>query len=83
MEHYLRTRIGEKGRVVIPASIRKQLGVEVGDEVDLHVEENELRISTLESRLAKTRERLRKFAKPGRLMSDELISERRGEADRE
>jgi AbrB family looped-hinge helix DNA binding protein len=77
------TRIGEKGRIVIPASIRQQLGLKIGDEVELRVEDNELRVSTFEARLARTRERLKKFATPGKLMSDELIAERRAEASRE
>jgi len=79
----IRTRIGEKGRIVIPASIRRELGVEIGDQVDLHVENKELRISTLKARLAQAQERLRKYIEPGRLLSDELIAERREEARRE
>ena len=72
-----RVRIEGKGRVVIPASFRAALGLKVGDEIDLRIEDNEIRISTLQSRLAKSRQRLRKFVKPGRLLSDELIAERR------
>jgi antitoxin PrlF len=72
-----RVRIEGKGRVVIPASFRSALGLKVGDEIDLRIEDNEIRISTLQSRLAKSRQRLRKFVKPRRLLSDELIAERR------
>jgi antitoxin PrlF len=72
-----RARIEGKGRVVIPASFRSALGLKVGDEIDLRIEDNEIRISTLQTRLAKSRERLRKFVKPGRRLSDELIAERR------
>jgi AbrB family looped-hinge helix DNA binding protein len=72
-----RARIEGKGRVVIPASFRSALGLKVGDEIDLRIEDNEIRISTLQSRLTKSRERLRKFVKPGRLLSEELIAERR------
>jgi antitoxin PrlF len=72
-----RARIEGKGRVVIPASFRSALGLKIGDEIDLRIEDNEIRMSTLQSRLAKSRQRLRKFVKPGRLLSDELIAERR------
>lgn len=72
-----RARIEGKGRVVIPASFRSALGLKVGDEIDLRIEDNEIRISTPQTRLAKSRERLRKFVKPGRRLSDELIAERR------
>jgi AbrB family looped-hinge helix DNA binding protein len=72
-----RAYIEGKGRVLIPASFRSALGLKVGDEIDLRIEDNEIRISTLQSRLTKSRERLRKFVKPGRLLSAELIAERR------
>lgn len=72
-----RSRIEAKGRVVIPASFRSALGLKVGDEIELRLEDNEIRISTLQSRLARSRARLRAFVKPGRLLSDELIAERR------
>ncbi len=49
----------------------------------LRIEDNEIRISALKSRLERSRQRLRKFVKPGRLLSDELIAERRGAAKRE
>ena len=83
MEAQTRTRIEGKGRVVIPASFRTALGLKVGDEIDLRIEDNEIRISTLKSRLERSRQRLRKFVKPGRLLSDELIAERRGAAKRD
>jgi antitoxin PrlF len=83
MEQETRTRIEGKGRVVIPASFRTALGLKVGDEIDLRIEDNEIRISTLKSRLERSRRRLREFVKPGRLLSDELIAERRGAAKRE
>ncbi len=83
MEQQTRTRIEGKGRVVIPASFRAALGLKVGDEIDLRIEDNEIRISTLKSRLERSRQRLRKFVEPGRLLSDELIAERRGAAKRE
>lgn len=78
-----RARIEGKGRVVIPASFRSALGLKVGDEIDLRIEDNEIRISTLQGRLTKSRQRLRKLVKPGRLLSDELIAERRRAAKNE
>jgi AbrB family looped-hinge helix DNA binding protein len=72
-----RARIEGNGRIVIPAAFRSALGLKVGDEIDLRIEDNEIRISTLESRLAKSRQRLRTFVKPERLLSDDLIAERR------
>jgi AbrB family looped-hinge helix DNA binding protein len=77
------SRIEGKGRVVIPASFRSALGLKVGDEVDLRIEDNEIRISTLQNRLERSRQRLRKFIKPGRKLAAELIAERREAATRE
>jgi AbrB family looped-hinge helix DNA binding protein len=83
METQTRSRIEGKGRVLIPASFRSALGLKVGDEVDLRIEDNEIRISTLKSRLERSRQRLRKFIKPGRKLAAELIAERREAAKRE
>jgi antitoxin PrlF len=83
MEPEARTRVGEKGRVVIPAAIREALGIRIGDEVVLRIEDNELRLSTLKTRLARAQRRLRKFIKPGRSLSRELIAERRGAGSHE
>jgi AbrB family looped-hinge helix DNA binding protein len=83
MESQTRSRIEGKGRVVIPASFRSALGLKVGDEVELRIEDNEIRISTLKSRLERSRQRLRKFIKPGRKLAAELIAERREAATRE
>lgn len=83
MEPKTRSRIEGKGRVVIPASFRSALGLKVGDEVDLRIEDHEIRISTLKSRLERSRQRLRKFIKPGRKLAAELIAERREAASRE
>jgi len=77
------TRIGEKGRLVIPAAIRDALDINVGDEVELRIEDNELRISTLKNRVARAQQRLRKFVAPGRSLSEELLAERREAAKHE
>jgi AbrB family looped-hinge helix DNA binding protein len=78
-----RTRINENGRVVIPASFRKALGIHAGDEVVLRLEDDELRITTLKQRLERARRRVRKYVKPGRSLADELLAERREAARRE
>jgi AbrB family looped-hinge helix DNA binding protein len=75
-----RAVIGEKGRLVIPATIREALGLKPGDTVDMHIEDHELRISTRWGRLRRAQERARKFYIPGRLISEELSAERRAEA---
>jgi AbrB family looped-hinge helix DNA binding protein len=76
-------RLAENGRIVIPASYRKALGIRVGDEVILRMEDDELRITTMKRRLERARERIRKYVKPGVSLADELIAERREAAKRE
>jgi AbrB family looped-hinge helix DNA binding protein len=83
MEQLARIRVGEKGRLVIPASFREALDIKVGDEVELRIADNELHLSTLKKRIERAQQRLRRFIKPGRSLSDELIAERREAAKHE
>jgi AbrB family looped-hinge helix DNA binding protein len=78
-----RTRLGEKGRVVIPAAIREALGIEVGGVIDLQVVDGELRISTMRSRIRRAQERARQLVPPGVSLADELSAERREAAKHE
>ncbi|HET6842462.1 MAG TPA: AbrB/MazE/SpoVT family DNA-binding domain-containing protein [Candidatus Angelobacter sp.] len=79
----VRMRVNENGRVVIPASFRKALGINIGDEVVLRIEDDELRITTLRRRLARAQRLVRKHVKQGDSLADELIAERREAARRE
>ena len=83
MELAARVQVGEKGRIVIPASIREAMGIGVGDSVDLRFEDHELRISTREARLKRAQQRARRLIPPGVSLADELMAERREEARRE
>jgi AbrB family looped-hinge helix DNA binding protein len=83
MNSEIRARVNENGRVVIPASFRKALGINAGDEIVLRIEDDELRITTLKQRLEKARRRIRRYVKPGKSLVDELIAERREAARRE
>jgi AbrB family looped-hinge helix DNA binding protein len=73
----VRAQVSEKGRLVIPAKFREALGIRPGDFVELHIEDNELRVATLDRRIRETRRRLRKVFGAKRMLSDELIAERR------
>jgi len=72
-----RRRVNENGRVVIPASFRKALGINIGDEVVLRMEDDELRITTLKRRVERAQRLVRKHVKRGTSLVDELIAERR------
>ena len=72
-----RVRVNDSGRVLISASFRKALGINIGDEVVLRIEDNELRITTLKRRLERAQRLVRKHVKRGTSLADELIAERR------
>lgn len=78
-----RTRVNLNGRVVIPSSFRKALGIQVGDEVVLRIENDELRITTQQRRIQQAQRRARQYVKPGTSLVDELLAERRDAAKNE
>ena len=78
-----RQRVNENGRVVIPASFRKALGINIGDEVVLRMEDDELRITTLKRRVERAQRLVRKHVKRDTSLVDELIAERRKAARNE
>ena len=83
MKEEVRLRVNENGRVVIPSSFRKALGINVGDEVMLRVQDDELRITTLNRRIERAQRRARKYLKAGDSLVDELLAERREAAENE
>jgi AbrB family looped-hinge helix DNA binding protein len=80
---HAKTRLSSNGRIVIPAEMRQELGLRAGESVFLDVEDGALRVESYPTRLRRIQESLRKFIPPGRILSDELIAERREEARRE
>jgi AbrB family looped-hinge helix DNA binding protein len=77
------TRVSENRRIVIPASFRKRLGIRAGDELLLRMEDDELRITTLQRNIARAQRLIRKHVKPSASLVDELIAERREAARKE
>jgi AbrB family looped-hinge helix DNA binding protein len=76
----IKTSIGEGGRVVLPAAYRKALGVGVGDEVVLTLEDDGLRITTLAKAVERSQALARRYVRGKRSLSRELLRERRREA---
>jgi AbrB family looped-hinge helix DNA binding protein len=76
-------RINENGRIVIPATFRKALGIHAGETVVLRIEDDELRITTLRQRVARAQHLIRKHVTSKKSLADELIAERREAARRE
>jgi AbrB family looped-hinge helix DNA binding protein len=83
MNEEIRTRLNQNGRVVIPSSFRKAIGVKVGDEIVMRVVDDELRITTQQRRIQGAQRRARQYVKRGTSLVDELLAERRQAARNE
>lgn len=75
-------RVDPQGRLVIPSSFRKALGVESGDSLIARLEDGRLILEKRETVLTRVRARFSNVPTDARLV-DELIRERREEARRE
>ena len=73
----IKTKLGEGGRIVIPAEYRQALGLQVGDELILRLEGRELRIFTLNQAIRRAQELVSRYIPQERSLADELIAERR------
>jgi len=79
----VKAKVTEGGRIVIPAEFRRALGLDVGDEVILDLQEGQLTLFTPWQAIRRAQELVRRHVPPGRRLVDELIAERRAEATRE
>ena len=82
----LRCKLDQAGRILIPATFRKNLHVEPGDELMLQMQDNVISITTPLQALRKIQNKIQEhFKQRGEDFSlvDELIKERRKEAEKE
>ncbi len=79
----VKTKIGEGGRVVVPAKYRKALDLKPGDDVILVLEDGEVRITTVKRAIRRAQQIVRRYVPEDRDLVSELIKERREEAARE
>lgn len=73
-----KVQLGQKGRVVIPKEIRDLLEVSEGDELLFVIQDSEVKLTTRKALIRKLRGA---FKIEGRSMVDELLAERREEAE--
>jgi AbrB family looped-hinge helix DNA binding protein len=78
-----RTKIGQGGRVVLPAQLRREAGLAVGDDVVVRLEDGEVRLIKYADAVRHAQALVRQFVEPERSLADELIAERRAGAERE
>lgn len=77
-------KIGPGGRIVIPAAMRRALGVGEGDHLQLSLHGEELHVVPKDVALRRIQDLVAKYARDdGRSWVDELIEERKREAEAE
>jgi AbrB family looped-hinge helix DNA binding protein len=75
-----RGRLIEGGKLIIPAPMRRSLGLATGDVVMIELDDGDIRIRTLEKALARARAIVRRHVPEGVSLVEELSRERRAEA---
>jgi len=71
----VRTKLTEGGRVVIPAEYRQALGLHIGDELILRLENGEMRIFTPQQAIKRVQELVSPYLPQGSSLADELIAD--------
>lgn len=79
----VRTKVTQGGRIVIPADMRRRLGIEVGEDVSIALDGESLRILTQKESIKRAQAVVSKFVPKGVSLVDELIADRRREAANE
>lgn len=79
----VKTKVTQGGRIVIPADMRRRLGIEVGEDVNLALDGESVRILTRKESIRMAQELVRTFVPKGVSLVDELIADRRREAANE
>lgn len=80
MENVVRTKVTQGGRIVIPAEMRRRLGIEVGEDVNIALDGESLTILTQKESIRRAQALVDKFVPKSALLVDELIEDRRREA---
>ena len=68
---------------MIPAAMRKLIGVSEGDELILRYRDGRLEIMTVRQAVQEAQNLVSRFVPEDRRLVDELLAERRAEAERE
>ena len=79
----IKVKVGPKGRVVVPAQIRRELGIEEGTELMARIEGDGIVLEPRDAAIRRLQALVRKAVPAGVSLVDELIAERRDEVRRE
>lgn len=75
--------MARNGRIVIPVSLRSEMGLPDGGPVVMRVEDGRLVVEPYAAAVARARAAVRRYVPEDAVLSDELVADRRAEADRE
>ena len=75
--------VAENGRMVLPAEVRRALGVNGPSQVRVEVANDGVRITTPRQALIRARARIQAIVPADRSLSAELLAERRAEAEQD
>ena len=75
-------RISKRGYVLIPAAVRRELGLGENELLSIYVKDGEVRIVSRIQAVRRMQQRMAKYKKPGESVVDELLRERRGKPAR-
>ena len=76
-------KLGTNGRLVIPAKVRKALGLSPGDSLLMTVRNGELLIRTPAEAVTRAQQIVQRHLPQGHSLSEELLRQRRDEAERD
>jgi AbrB family looped-hinge helix DNA binding protein len=79
----MRVRIGAEGRVLIPAAFREKLGLKESDTLLASMEEGGIRLLTIPAAVRHAQALIRHHVPEGISLVDELLADRRREAEHE
>lgn len=77
------TKIDSSGRLVIPAEARERNHISEGDTVVVVDDEQGLHVKSLDQAIADAQAYFAGLASPERVLSDEIITDRRSEIERD
>ncbi len=75
-------RLGTNGRFVLPADVRRALGVGDGDTLVVRLVDDEVRLTTPAAAVRHAQRAVRPYLQAGRSLADELIADRRADEGR-
>lgn len=76
-------QVKDAGRILLPASVRDALLIQEGDFLGMEIVDGEIRLIPLDTAVRRAQELVRRYIPEGSNLVDELIAERRREAERE